>query len=195
MKVLYQGYSTLGRKIHTSENTIDTLDIANETKYLKIFKQGKITIEEIAGKNHEDGLMYKVTILDDLDMPVNHLNIVHENEFVGVSFLDDAGREYLTYHFTEIEPKKKLFLHEVWYNEYSDDETEDMDYYLHFVFDREGNAAYRKYDEIAKKTTDYESSRPFDISDLYEDYPEFGKYENLIRLERDIDILNDFINK
>jgi hypothetical protein len=68
-----------------------------------------------------------------------------------------------------------------------------MDYYIHFVFDREGNAAYRKYDEIAKKTIDYESSQPFDVSGLYEDYPEFGQYESLIRMERNIEILDNLL--
>jgi len=193
MKVLYQSYSTLKKRIKTAENTVDTLDIANKTKYLKKFMRGEITLEEIARKNHENGLMYEVVILDDLDTPMYYLAIVHENDFIGVYFLDDAGRKYLTYHFDEVEPMKRLFLHEVWYREYSDDETNNEDYRIHFVFDREGNAAYRKYDEINQKAIDYESNQPFDVSGLYEDYPKFGEYENLIKLERDIDILNDFI--
>ena len=107
--------------------------------------------------------------------------------------MDDIGREYLAYHFEEIESMKKLFLSEVWYREYSNDETNEMDYYLHFVFDMEENVSYRKYDEIIKKTIDYESNQTFDISGLYEDYPRFGEYENLIKEERDIEILNNLI--
>lgn len=193
MKVLYQCYWDVTREISSEENTVALLDTSNKTNYLKPFKKGEISVEEIARKNHDDGLHYEAVILDDLDHPEVHLQIVHENEFVGVLFLDDAGRNYLTYHFEEIEPKKNLFLSEIWYREFSNDETKDMDYYLYFVFDREGNASYRKYDEIEKKTIDYESNQPFDVSDLYEDYPEFGKYENLIRLERNLDILNELI--
>jgi hypothetical protein len=150
MKIIYQSYWPSRKKIQSEEVTISYLDTTNKTKYLELFKKGKISVTEVAGRNHEDGLHYEVLILDNLNHPEFYLQIVHENEFVGVSFLDDAGREYLTYHFTEIEPKKKLFLREVWYSEYSDDETNEMDCYYHFVFDREGNAAYRKYDEIEK---------------------------------------------
>jgi hypothetical protein len=194
MEILYQCYSTLKRKIDDIENSIDNLDIYNKTKYLRLFKKGNITLQEIAYKNHVAGLHYEVVILED-EKPVYYIVFVHKNKFVGVSFLDNSGREYLTYHFDEIDTNKKLFLSEVWYREFLDDETRNMDYYLHFVFDREGNVAYRKYDEIAKKTIDYESNQPFDVSGLYEDYPEFGKYENLIKMERNIDILNDFIKK
>jgi hypothetical protein len=193
MKVLYQSYWDVTREIKSEENTISLLDTSNKTKYLRLFKKGKISTEEVARKNHEDGLHYEVVILNDLNNPEFHLQIVHENKHVGVLFLDDAGREYLTYHFEEISPKKKLFLGEIWYREFSNDETKDMDFRIHFVFDREGNVNYRKYDDIEKKTVDYESNQPFDVTDLYEDYPEFGKYESLIRLERNIDILNDFI--
>lgn len=192
MKILYQGYSTLSKNIQTEKATISYLDTANKTTYLKMFESGKITMEEIVRKNHKDGLMYEVTVLDNLDMPINYLAIVHENDFIGISFLDDAGREYLKYHFDEVESKKKLFLEEVWYRKYSGDKDE-MDYYIHFVFDKEGNVAYRKYDEINKKIIDFESNRPFDVRGLYEDYPEFGEYENLIKSERNIDILDDFI--
>jgi hypothetical protein len=191
MKILYQCYWDVTREISSEENTVALLDTSNKTNYLKLFKKGAISTEEIARKNHEDGLHYEVVILDDLNNPEFHLQFVHENEHVGVLFLDDAGREYLTYHFEEILPKKKLFLSEIWYREFSNDETKDMDCYYHFVFDREGNASYRKYDEIEKKTINYEGNQPFDVSDLYEDYPEFGEYENLVRLERDI--LNDVI--
>ena len=193
MKIIYQNYWEARRRIQAEEVTVSYLDTCNKTKYLKKFKKGEVTLEEISKKNHENGLMYNVTVLNDLDKPINSIDIVHENEFIGVQFLDDTGREYLAYHFEEIEPMKKLFLGELWYRKYSNDETDEMDYYIHFVFDREGNASYRKYDEINKKTIDYESNQPFDVSGLYEDYPKFGEYENLIKEERDIEIVNKFI--
>ena len=57
-------------------------------------------------------------------------------------------------------------------------------YRLHFIFNEDGNVSHRKYDEVNKKFFDYESKEPSDISGLYEAYPEFEKYESLIRLER-----------
>ena len=38
---------------------------------------------------------------------------------------------------------------------------------------------------------DYETKEPLDISGLYEDYPEFGHYDGLIRKERNMKFLED----
>jgi hypothetical protein len=193
-KVIYQRYSTLGRVLKDESITIDCLDTSNDTKYFKKFQKGQITAEEVAKKNHEDGLHYEVTILEE-ETPIAFLEIVHENEFVGVKFLDEEGRDYLHYHFSEIEPKKKLFLEELWFYHFKEEDTSsNSDYRLHFVFDQEGNISYRKYDEINKKTIDYETKEPLDISGLYEDYPEFGHYDGLIKIERNMELLDNMDN-
>lgn len=195
MKTVYQSWNAPYYELQSEEDTIDYLDTVNETKYLRLFKKGEITLEEIARKNHKEGLMYCVTVLDDDGTPYCALDIVHENEFIGVNFLDSAGREYLTYHFSEVEPMKKLFLEEVWYTFYPNSETKDGNYRLHFVFDQDGNAAYRKYDDLAHKIYDYETNAPLDVSGLYEDYPKFGHYDGVIRLERNIGLMGDVIKQ
>ena len=195
METLFRRYGRLGKKVQSEEDTIDYLDTVNDTKYLRLFKKGEITLEEIARKNHQEGLMYCVTVLDDDCTPYCTLDIVHENKFIGVDFLDSSGRIYLSYHFREVEPMKKLFIREVWYTFYPNSETKDGNYRLHFVFDQDGNAAYRKYDDLAHKTYDYETKEPLDVSGLYEDYPEFGHYEGLIRLERNIGLIGDVIKQ
>ncbi|SES08740.1 hypothetical protein [Pedobacter rhizosphaerae] len=60
------------------------------------------------------------------------------------------------------------------------------DYRIHFVFDEEGKINYRKYDDKNEKLEDYESNRKFDVTGLYESYPNFGEYESLIRIDRDL---------
>jgi hypothetical protein len=191
-KVVYQRYIANGIILNEAD-TIEVLDISNGTKYFRLFKKGRITAEEVANKNHEDGLHYEVTIIEG-DNVIAFLDIVHKNEFVGVTFLDEKEREYLTYHFNEIESKKKLFLEELWYYNFPNEENDNSDYRLHFVFDREGNISYRKYDEINKKTIDYETKEPLDVSGLYEDYPEFGQYDGLIKTERNIKLLDNMDN-
>ena len=193
MEIKYQGYWASEKLFQTEEDTIDNLDLINDTKYLRLFKKGEITVEEIAHKNHNDGLLYEVTILED-DRPINFLEITHKNNFIGVQFIDEEGRNYLTYHFKEIESKKVVFLREVWYYYFPNEEATNEDYRLHFVFDQEGNAAYRKYDEINKKTIDYETKEPLNVSGLYESYPEFGKYEGLIKVERKMELLDNIKN-
>jgi hypothetical protein len=195
MKITYQNYWASRKLLHSEEATVSYLDTCNKTRYLKSYKKNKITLEEISRKNHYDGLMYVVSILDDTNFPIIFLEIVHENEHIGVHFIDNFGRDYLTYHFDEIELKNKLFLRELWYKVYSNNETNDMDCYFHFVFDTDGNISYRKYDELEKKTMDYESKNKFNIDELYEDYPDFGNYEKIIKFERNIDILKNIIGK
>lgn len=195
METIFRSYSRLGRKVQSEEVTIENMDTINDTEYLRLFKKGDITGEEVAYRNHEVGLMYYVTIVDDDNTPYCTLSIDHENKFVGVYFLDNVGREYLTYHFCEVEPMKKLFLEEVWYTFYPNSEAKDGNYRLHFVFDQEGNAAYRKYDDLDHKIYDYETKEPLDVSGLYEEYPKFGHYDGLIRLERNIDLITDVIKQ
>ncbi|MDR2917737.1 MAG: hypothetical protein LBV72_00015 [Tannerella sp.] len=193
MKQLYQSYWAARKRLQTEEATVSYLDTTNDTKYLKLFQKGKITAEEVAKKNHEEGLHYEVTILAE-EKPISFLEIVHENNYIGVTFLDEVGRKYLKYQFKEVEPLKKLFLHEVWYYNYLSEDAINEDYRIHFAFDQEGNASYRKYDEINEKTLDYESKEPLDVSGLYEDYPEFGNYERLIKVERNMPLLDDMNN-
>ena len=195
MEIQFKRYSRLRKEVQLEEDTIDYLDTVNDTNHLCLFKKGKITLEEIVCKNHREGLMYCVTILDDDGAPYCALDIVHENEFIGVNFLDSVGREYLVYHFAEVEPMKKLFLEEVWYSFYPNSEAKDENYRLHFAFDQDGNAAYRKYDDLAHKIYDYETKEPLDVSGLYEAYPAFGHYDGLIKIERNIGLITEIINQ
>lgn len=195
MKYLYRTYFIAKRLVQSEQSSISYWDTVNDTNYLRLFKKGEITSVEVARKNHEDGLMYSVIVLDDDGSPYCSLDIVHENEFIGVDFLDDSGRIYLSYHFDEVEPMKKLFLREVWYSFYPNSEAKDANYRLHFVFDHDGNAAYRKYDDLEHKIYDYETKEPLDVSGLYEDYPKFDHYEGLIRLERNIGLIGDVIKQ
>lgn len=115
MKTVYQSWNAGYYELQSEVHTIDYLDTVNDTNYLRLFKKGEITGEEVARKNHDSGSMYCVTILDDDGVPYCALDIVRENEFIGIDFLDNNGRINLTYHFCEVNPMKRLFLEEVWY--------------------------------------------------------------------------------
>ncbi len=190
MESRYRNYWSHKKILQAEEDTIQNLDIVNDTNYLSLFKKGEITAKEIASKNHEDGLLYEVTILED-NKPIVFLEINHQNEFIDVNFIDEEGRNYLNYHFIEVEPKKKLFLREVWYYYFSNAETNNDDSRVHFVFDPEGNVAYREYDNINEKGSDYEINEFSDVESLYEPYPEFGNYEGLTKLERQMTFLDN----
>lgn len=188
MVVKYVSWLEDYKEFNTESGTQARLDVSNNTKYEAKVEQGKMTAEEVAEKNHEDKLHYEFCILEEESStyPECYVTVVPENEFIGVNFIDDAGRNYLSYHFEEVNDDRELFLGEAWYLHFSSETQSQEDYRLHFVFDQEGNVAIRKYDEINQKTEDYESNRRFDISGLYEKYPEFGQYESLVRLDRDL---------
>ena len=183
MEIKYQSYWASVKKLQTEVQLIGRLDILNKTKYKKKYESGELTAKEIARSNHVKGLQYELCIFKD-DELFCHLVLIRE--FIEVNFIDGNGRLYLAYLFS---PSKKFndkfFLREVWYYNFISDSSDSESYRLHLVLDEDGNVNYRKYDEVNQKTEDFESKEQFDVSGLYESYPLFEKYEDLIRLERD----------
>ncbi|WP_055446373.1 hypothetical protein [Lacinutrix mariniflava] len=175
-------------------DTVAKWDTWNGTKFKKDLENGKKTSKEIAQNNHKVGLDYEFSAMyedDTSDFPFCFVSVVPENKFIGVEFMDGVGRKYLKYSFGKNEDKNLLFLEEIWFYEFANEDTDKMKSRTHFVFDEVGNVNYRVYDMIQGKTLDYESKEPMETSALYEPYPEFGEYEGVIRLERDIPILKD----
>ncbi len=194
MNIKYQAYWANRKKVKTELATVSKWDVWNNTKYEKDLKKGKSTSFQVAKQNHINGLGYEFIKFEDLNdkYPRNYVTIVPENKHIGVNFIDSNGRIYLKYLFTEIS-KEKLFLGEVWYYYFDSEDVEDENYRIHFVFDEDGNVNYRVYDDIHKRTIDYESKETFDILNLYELYPEFNKYDGILKIERDIPILKQKI--
>lgn len=190
MKIEYKTWLVSYKELNTEKGSVGRWDLWNKTKYKQKVEAGKLTSEDVAKENHANGLGYEFCVFENEDdeFPYAYVTVVPENKHVGVNFIDPAGREYLTYLFHEINLDRKLFIREVWYFNFPNEQTEDEDYRLHFVFDKEGNVDYRKYDEVNKKMLDYEGKEKMDISGLYEDYPSFGNYEGVLQLEREFPI-------
>lgn len=106
--------------------------------------------------------------------------IEFNKEYFGVNFFDGKTREYMTYEFRPRDGK--LFLENVMFFEFDGDTTkvarrEDI------RFDPNGATSTLVTDFI---TGEQQKSAPrqVDVSGNWEPYPEFGKYESLLRLER-----------
>jgi len=182
MEIKYQNFWSAPKKLQTEVQLIGRLDTSNKTKYKKKYVAGEITAREIAGLNHQGGLHYELTIINEDEL---FCYLVIKGEHIKVNFLDGNLRIYLNYYFSpSTKYTNKVFLDEIWYNNYTSESNDTESYRLHFVFDEDGNVNYRKYDEVNQKTQDFESHEPSDVSGLYEPYPEFEKYASLIRLER-----------
>lgn len=106
------------------------------------------------------------------------------NTYINVYFLDKELRQYLSYEFNEIS-KGKLFLKEVFSWEYIDD-SDQKSKSERYRFTVDGYFGIEKKDFIKKEAERLECEKKIDISSLYDDYPEFDNYDNLIQQERDI---------
>ncbi|SFB98899.1 hypothetical protein SAMN04489722_101408 [Algibacter lectus] len=193
MIIKYQSYWASAKRLQPERATLTRLDIVNKTKFKQDFLDKKINCQDVARHNYEKGLLYEFSIFETESdsFPSVYITINHKNKHVGVNFIDPGGRNYLKYIFTEVKPKEELFLSEIWYYDFDKEDNDKANYRIHFVFNNKGNASARKYDDKNQKFSDFESKEPMDTSLLYEPYPEFGKYEGIIRLERDIPILKD----
>ena len=103
------------------------------------------------------------------------------NRFVTVSFADTDLNLYLTYNFKKID-ENKLFLKGATYIEYKNGaEIESMEY----NFFENGNVAMAKYNFLTNEVERREGQFNVDSDSNWDIYPEFGKYEHLLKIERE----------
>lgn len=99
---------------------------------------------------------------------------------VGVGFLDDRLRESLTYAFKEVEPGK-LFLTMATHREFAP-ESDKVISGATYTFDQDGVVQIRRefFDPHRVET----ATSSFDPAPNYAAVPEFGNYDDVIRVER-----------
>ena len=128
---------------------------------------------------HERKETYVATVYRDEDL---HCFLEIAKGSVCVGILDELKREYLTYTFQLFQPDK-LFLSSARHRKF-EGETDNVSYSTIFYFKQEGRVTVAEYDGRTKESSSKESAEKIDLSKNWEDYPEFGKYDSLIRLER-----------
>jgi hypothetical protein len=132
-----------------------------------------------ARRRHEAGELYTV-VLGDPDQPTAYLDVRNEVGFVGVHFLDEARRPYLTYLFAR-DPNSDddLFLEQATYREYEGDEVVRGDAYY---FEPDGKVVKEHKDYVQEEAERGETRD--DVSSNWEPVPAFGSYDSIARLER-----------
>ncbi len=102
------------------------------------------------------------------------------NDYVGIGFLDEELREFLSYQFQELE-QDRLFLTMATHREFEG--TSDTV--------RKGTSYYFKPNgQVTIESEDFEASRvttrttEADVSHNWDNYPKFGEYESILRTER-----------
>jgi hypothetical protein len=141
----------------------DMVDIWTKDKAIKMFNKGKPV----------------GVILGELDAPKYYLDVAPN--MIGVDFLDAFKRPHTEYIFGKKE--NKMFLQRVVWREYFAD-TDEISASEMFQFKETGEVHIRrsKYKPDYSETADTKA----DVTDCYEDIPEFGEYDAFLRFERNV---------
>jgi hypothetical protein len=102
------------------------------------------------------------------------------NDYIGVGFLDNSMREFLSYQFQEIEPGR-LFLTMATHREF-DGETDQVTFGTTYYFKPDGCVTVESDDVAAAQLATKELRT--DVSGNWETYPAFGEYCSLVRVGR-----------
>lgn len=186
MKRLFNRF-WVGNSMGSEETTLYQLDLYNETRYSR--RKNKEGLLEIASREaHEKGMVYFATILADDDKP--YCAIESNAGYFGVNFLRDNFDDYLLYDYRdEYAQDGRLFLGLIILSECKAGTTEIIRR-IDFAFRPDGRFASKVYQGEACDGTYEEIIEEFpnlseeELSLLWIDYPQFGDYEELIRLDR-----------
>ena len=177
----------VGNYIGTEETTLCQLDGYNKTRYSR--RKNKEGLLELASREaHERQKVYFATILNDDDSP--YCAIESNVGYFGLDFLRDNYDDYLTFQYHSYpDYPGKLFLRGIFLFECKPGTTErmrriDCSYNLDGSFRKvlyQGEAYDGTY-EIIK--TEHPPISAEELDKLLVDYPKFGEYDQLIRLDR-----------
>lgn len=137
-------------------------------------KPHNIISREEALRKGENGESFFAEIFDD-DILIRVISI--NKDYYSVRFYDENQMLYLIYQFTLI--NEKLFLTGAYYYEY--EEGEKIGHTI-FSFKDDGKMLCEKMNYKSNETEEREGI--VDVSVNWEDIPEFGDYESIIRTER-----------
>lgn len=140
-------------------------------------KPTEVWSEEQAKLAHMKKQSYTV-LVDSIDQPYCFLEIA--DKVVGVGFLDDHLREPLSYDFQEVEPGK-MFLSMATHREF-EDATDKVISAISYIFKPDGTVRMRR--ESFDTRTIETATTLADVSMNYAATPDFGEYDDYIRLER-----------
>lgn len=187
MKTLLRKWNTVLLELASEEATLRRLDSYNKTRYSR--RKNQEGLLEVASREaHENQNVYFVTILNDDDSPycAIELNV----GYFGLDFLQDNYAGFLTFQYRSFsEHPRKLFLKAIFLFEYypgTDKVEKRIDYtytlegcYSSVTFQGDWNDG--TYETIKKSYPNLSSD---ELEKLWVDYPKFGEYEQLIRLDR-----------
>ena len=187
MTVTFRAWSQGYKELQSEDSTLFRLDGYNKTRYSR--RKKKEGLLELASREaHEKQDVYFATILNDDGSP--YCAIESNVGYFGLDFLRDNYDDYLTFQYHSYpDYPGKLFLRGVFLFECKPGTTEkmrriDCSYNLDGSFRKvlyQGNAYDGTYEAIK---TEHPPISKDELEKLWVDYPKFGEYDQLIRLDR-----------
>ena len=186
MKVIFNR-TWVGNYIGTEETTLCQLDSYNKTRYSRRKKQEGL-LELASREAHERQTVYFATILNDDGSP--YCAMESNVGYLGFDFLQDNYADFLTFQYrSDSEHKGKLFLKLISLFECYPGTTEKK-IRIDFRYTKQGDYSSLLYQGEAydgtyeQIRTDYPPISAEELEKLWVDYPKFGEYDQLIRLDR-----------
>lgn len=173
--IKYIRWGVAFNKASSVESTISQINTIDQVEY-----DTKLSAEDVAFNQYQKDKVYFFTFFRN-DIPEGFAE--YNNGYFNIGFIDIKSRVYLTYTFKRTEDKKKLFFVKAQYWEYSDDQNSKVKTEI-FVFTENGDVKIKKANVITRESIQLTSKEPIDVSGFYEDFPEFGEYDRLVRKDR-----------
>ena len=186
MRTLLNRWNTIWLRPLTDEEALIILDSYNKTRYSRRKKQEGL-LEQASREAHERQAVYFATILNDDDTP--YCAMESNVGYFGFDFLGDKYEDYLLYEYREDEHSGKLFLKVITLFECYPGTTEKK-IRIDFRYTKQGDYSSllyqgESYDGTYEQIrTDYPPISAEELEKLWVDYPKFGEYDQLIRLDR-----------
>ena len=186
MRTLLNRWNTIWLRPLTDEEALIILDSYNKTRYSR--RKKKEGLLELASREaHERQAVYFATILNDDGSP--YCAMESNVGYFGLDFLGDKYEDYLLYEYREDEHSGKLFLKVISLFECYPGTTEKK-IRIDFRYTKQGDYSSllyqgESYDGTYEQIrTDYPPISAEELDKLWVDYPKFGEYDQLIRLDR-----------
>lgn len=187
MRTLLNRWNTIWLRPLTDEEALIILDSYNKTHYSR--RKKKEGLLELASREaHERQAVYFATILNDDGSP--YCAMESNVGYFGLDFLQDNYADFLTFQYrSDSEHKGKLFLKAIFLFECYPGTTKKK-IRIDFRYTHQGGYSSLLYQGESYDGT-YEQIRtehpPIsaeELEKLWVDYPKFGEYDQLIRLDR-----------
>ena len=187
MKLTLRAWNAPYECLQSEEDSLYNLDRYNKTRYSR--RKKKEGLLELASREaHDRQEVYFATILNDDGSP--YCAMESNVGYFGLDFLQDNYADFLTFQYrSDSEHKGKLFLKLISLFECYPGTTEKK-IRIDFRYTKQGDYSSLLYQGESYDGT-YEQIRtehpPIsaeELEKLWVDYPKFGEYDQLIRLDR-----------